>query len=103
MLPRRERPKGRRSGRPERRRIKEMGFKGAFEALALKETYISGMRTPGHFHFMEKLNRAARATTMLAGARLWRGYSRISSGSSFRFTLSLNSWIVFGLISRHFL
>lgn len=54
MLPRRERPKGRRGGRSERRRIKVMGLKGAFEALALRETYISGMRTPGHFHFMGK-------------------------------------------------
>ncbi len=51
MLPRRERPKGQRGERPERRRIKEMGFKGVFEALASKKTYISEIRTPGHFHF----------------------------------------------------
>jgi hypothetical protein len=53
MLPRRERPKGRRGERPERRRIEEMGLEGALKALALKETYISEMRTPGHFHFTD--------------------------------------------------
>jgi hypothetical protein len=30
-----------------------MGLIGALKALALKETYISGMRTPGHFHFTD--------------------------------------------------
>ena len=57
-MPRWERPKGRRGERPERRRIKEMGLKGASEALASKETYISEMRTPGHLHFMEKIARS---------------------------------------------
>ncbi|MCW4040283.1 MAG: hypothetical protein NWE83_05985 [Candidatus Bathyarchaeota archaeon] len=36
-MPRRERPKGRRGERPERRRIWEMGLKGVFKALALKK------------------------------------------------------------------
>ena len=45
--------KGRRGERPERRRTKEMGLTGALKALALKETYISGMRTPRHFHFLD--------------------------------------------------
>ncbi len=50
-MPRRERQKGQRGERPERRGIQEMGLKGVFEALASKKTYIFEIRTPGHLHF----------------------------------------------------